>query len=129
MPLTRTLVKSAPLLVPTTRFSASAKVEVGHLVYISGEDEVDRASNASEKRAPAIGVVIRKLAKSVTIAMAGQVGVFKGLKPGATYYLGVDGGLVLASALPTAVGAVVQRVGVAANATTLLFMPGTEVVL
>jgi hypothetical protein len=116
-------------LVPTIKFSASAKVEVGHLVYVSGEDEVERASNVSEKRAPAIGVVIRKLTSSVAVAMAGQVGVFRGLKPGATYYLGVDGGIVLASALPTAVGAVVQRVGVAANPTTLLFMPGTEVVL
>jgi hypothetical protein len=98
-------------------------VSVGDLVYGTGAFTADAADNTSVATAPAIGVVIAKpLATTATVAYLGEVGAFAGLTPGAIYYLGTAGAVTTTP--PASVGNVVQRVGVAADATTMVLNPG-----
>jgi len=99
-----------------------AGVAVGELVFVSGAFAADEADNTSLATGPAIGVVVAKpTAVTATVAYRGQVGVFGGLTPGAIYYLGTAGGLTTSA--PAAVGNVIQRIGVAADATTMILDP------
>lgn len=110
-------------------YTVPAGVAVGDLVYVTGAFAADRADNTSLGTTPAVGVVIVKpTGTTATVAYVGEVAVFAGLTPGAVYYLGLLGALTTTA--PGTPGNVVQRVGVAADGTTLLLNPGlVDVVL
>ncbi len=102
---------------------------VGDVVYVTGSFTADQADNTSIATAPSIGVVIAKpLATTATITYFGEASVFAGLTPGAIYYVGTLGAITTSP--PVTAGNVVQRVGVAADANTLIVNPGlVDVVL
>jgi len=110
-------------------WTVPAGAVVGDLIYGTGVFTGALADNSSGTTVPAIGVVIAKpAATTATLAYFGEAASFAGLTPGAVYYVGLAGAVTLAP--PVAAGSVVQQVGVAASATTMVFNPGpTEVVL
>lgn len=102
-------------------FSCPGAVAVNDIVYISAGDTVSKANATSLATAPALGVVLAKPSGVTAQVMFGasEVTSFLGLTPGATYYLStVPGGVTTVP--PAAPGNVVQRVGQARNATTLI---------
>lgn len=102
-------------------------VSVGDIVYISANDTVAQADNGTEATA-AVGVVIAQPAANTnTVLYAGEASVFVGLTAGAMYYLGTSGGITTTA--PSNPGDVVQRLGRAKNATTLVFNPDSIDVL
>lgn len=106
-------------------WTCPAGVVVGDMVYISASDTVDRANATSIATAPAIGCVVSKpTATSASVLFdAQEVALFLGLTPGAVYYLDTADGQITTVA-PAVVGNVVQRVGYARNATTLVLHIG-----
>jgi len=91
-------------------------------VYLTGADSVDRADSDDASKQPLIGIVLEKpTLTSAVIAYYGEVNGFAGLVAGATYYLGVNPGQITNLA-PTTAGNIVQRIGFARNATTLVLM-------
>ena len=96
---------------------------IGNVVYVSANDEVNVASSASGSTAyPAIGLVF-EFDTGAAIATIVTDGVIKDAVTGGwTYgdeiYLGAVG--VLTNTKPSAVGTIVQMVGIAKNATDLL---------
>lgn len=97
-------------------------VAVGDVVYVTGAFAADVADRSAQATMPAIGVVIAKpLATTATLLYYGEAAVFAGLTVGIEYYVGTAGAIEAPSA--AAPGEVVQRVGVAISATTLLFTP------
>lgn len=110
------------IVSPAGAWTVDAGVAVGELVYVSGAFTADEADNTSLATGPAIGVVVAKpSAVTATIGYRGQISVFGGLVPGAIYYLGTAGGLTTSA--PATVGNVIQRIGVAADATTMILDP------
>ena len=102
-------------------WTVPAAVAVGDAVYVTGSFAADKADNTSLPTTPAIGIVIAKpLATTATVAYAGEVTVLAGLTAGAVYYLGVAGAITTVA--PGAPGNVIQRLGTAASATTLLLI-------
>lgn len=92
------------------------------LIYSSGVGEVRTADYTSISSAPAIGVIVRKPAVSkATVLFYGELDGFSGLTAGADLFLGPAGTLVGVAGLPTTPGYVVQKVGRALTATTVLF--------
>lgn len=95
-------------------------------VRISAADTLAKAQASGIATAPAVGFVLSKPTASTAILQnTGELGGFVGLTPGALYYLdqSVAGGITLTPpALPADLGSgkIVQRVGRARNATTLL---------
>lgn len=63
----------------------------------------------------------------ITIYFEGKNTALTGLVPGKKYYLGADGSVTATP--PTASGSVVQFLGIAINATTLVFEPNEGIVL
>lgn len=97
-------------------------VSVGDVVYGTGAFTADQADNTSTATAPALGVVIAKpLATTATVQYLGETAAFAGLTPGAMYYLGTSGGITTVA--PNTPGNVVQRLGIAADANTLILNP------
>lgn len=100
-------------------YACPTTVAVGEAVYLSAADTVDKA-DATDNTKIAIGVVTSKpTTTSAVVALFGEAPVFSGLTPGATYYLATTPGAVTAVP-PSASGNVVQPVGFARNATTLV---------
>ncbi len=96
---------------------------VGDLVYVTGAFTADEADASSVATSPAIGVIIAKPTPvTATLSYFGETAVFGGLTVGADYFLDTVAGGITTTA-PSTPGEVVQRVGVAINATTLLFDP------
>jgi hypothetical protein len=111
-------------------FTVPSAAAVGDLMYSSGSDTLARADNASISTVPAIAVVVAKpTSTTATVVYLGRVDVFAGLTPGADYYVGTSGALILASSLPSASGSVAQKIGTALAADALLFEPGEIVIL
>jgi hypothetical protein len=105
-----------------------AGVAVGDVVYVSAADSADQADNTSAATTPAIGVVLAKpTAVTATVLYLGEAPVFVGLTPGVEYFVGLVGGITTVA--PTGSGDIVQRVGVALNATTLIFNPDPTTVV
>lgn len=97
-------------------------VAVGDIVYVTGAFTADVADRTAPATMPAIGVVIAKpIATTATVLYYGEAPVFVGLTPGAEYFVGVAGAVETPGT--SIAGEVVQRVGVAANATTIVFTP------
>lgn len=103
-------------------WTVPAGVAVGDLVYVTGSFMAAQADNGALATMPGMGIVVAKPdATHATLAYFGEVGVFGALVPGAMYYAGLAGGIT--SVAPVAPGSVVQRLGVAASATVLVFNP------
>lgn len=115
------VIQSAP-----GAWSVSALAPVGAVVYASGPNAASVATQATLATTPVTGIIVAKPSPiTATVAYAGEVSVFAGLLSGAVYYLGLAGALTL---VPPGVGpAVVQRLGRAKNATTLVLFPGEPV--
>lgn len=69
------------------------------------------------------GFVLSGFAASVTATMFGvsNINTVVSAAKGSTYYLGTAGGIILAVALPTANGNIVQRLGTAHSTSAMLF--------
>jgi hypothetical protein len=103
-------------------YTVPGGVNVRDVVYLTGANTADVASNASEATGPAVAVVSSKpTGVTATLVYAGELGGFVGLTPGAVMYLGTAGAIIPVGSLPVAVGAVVQQVGAAIDANTMLF--------
>lgn len=100
------------------------------LVYSSGAGAMSTADNGGVLTAPAVAVVVRKPAVAVaTVLYYGELDGFSGLTPNADLFLGPAGTIIEAAGLPTAAGSVVQKVGKALAADTVLFFFHPPIVL
>jgi hypothetical protein len=109
-----TIVSSAPLNCP-------AGVNLFDAVYATiTNDSVDKANATSFATAPVFGFVITKpTATTCIVAYAGEVTGFAGLLAGEQYYLDTTNGAITLIA-PSGSGNIVQRIGSAKDATTLV---------
>lgn len=112
------------------QFTVPVATSVGDVVYITGANTADRADSAAIGTMPGIGIVKDKpTAGTATIIYVGMVTGLAGMTPGAVQYVGSLGALVESGALPSAPGSVIQQVGVAESATSLIFQPQQVLVL
>jgi len=97
-------------------------VVVGDLCYVAGADTLGIATALAPGNA-CRGMVINTTGAVATVLYGGEVqnGAWA-LTSGASYYLGAAGAFVLAGGLPGA-RVLVQEIGFARNATTLVFRP------
>lgn len=101
-------------------YACPVGVAVRDAVYLSAADGVDQADSDDSSKQPLIGIVVSKpSAITAIVAYYGEVTGFVGLTPGATYYLGTVPGTITTVA-PTTPGNIVQRIGFARSATTLV---------
>jgi hypothetical protein len=111
----------------TGSITASEALSAGNLCNIytnSGAANV-RKANATDATKPANCFVLASVASSAgaTVYFAGQIITgLSSLTPGTTYYLDITGGAITATP-PSTAGNVVQEVGVALSATSLMFNP------
>lgn len=127
--------------VVATDAAFTANYELGvvlnSLVYITGTGTVALADASSTATMPARGVVSAidyPAAGQALVVQQGEVPTFAGLTPGATYVASTTPGEILPEgsgdpAFPSASGEVIQTVGVALNATTLIVDAEPEMVL
>jgi hypothetical protein len=103
-------------------------VVVGDLVYATGADSCDRANASGIATMPVIGVVESKPTPiTCIVAKAGDVGGFVGLAPDAPYFAGLLAGQMALTA-PVGSGQVVQKIGYAKSATTLVIALGEHTI-
>ena len=102
-------------------YACPVTVAVSDLVYLSAGGTVDKASAASPATA-AMGVVLTKPTafSAVVLFGEGEASVFLGLTPTAQYYLSLVAGAVMIGVAGLGAGNVVQRVGQAKSATTMI---------
>ena len=110
---------------PSPAYSDFGATSVLDLAYISAADTLAQADATAIATAPAVGFVSAKpTVNTARLQTSGELAGFVGLTPGALYYLDqVPGQITLTPpALPGDAGSgkIVQRVGRARNATTLL---------
>lgn len=103
----------------------SGAVAVCDAVNVNGSDQVQRADATSAATAPVAGFVSFKPTVATSkLIYSGELGGFVGLVAGASYFLDVNPGQItqVPPALPAdaGTGKIVQRVGIAKNATTLI---------
>lgn len=103
-------------------------VSAGDLVYATGANTCDRANASGIATMPVIGVVQTVLnPTTVIVARAGDVGGFVGLTPDAPYFAGLLPGQMALTA-PVGSGQVVQKIGYAKNATTIVIALGEHTI-
>ena len=103
-------------------------VAEGEFVYFTGSNAVDQADSSVPAETPAIGLIVNKpTTTSCLLLHEGEPAIFSSLTPGSIYYLSTVG--TITATAPTTPGEVVQRIGVAVNATTLLLTLGEETLL
>lgn len=108
--------------VTSAIYNCPVTVNVNDAVYLSAADSVDQAASNIVTDRPCVGVVVAKpTATTCEIQYAGELGAFAGLVAGDTYYLSTTPG-ILTNIPPTAPGEIVQEVGFARNATTLVVL-------
>lgn len=103
-------------------YACPAAVAVNDAVYLTGADAVDQAEANSVATMPVIGLVAFKPTPiTCIIRYHDEQAGFAGLTPGATYYVSdsVPGGISTTAPVGPP-GYVIQRVGFARNATTLV---------
>ena len=111
------------------QFTVPVDVVFHDLVYITGGMTADKADNTSVATAPVAGIVVEKPTDTTaTLVFFGIVSGFTGLTPGAQVFLGEEGGIITPP-LPETPGTVIQKIGQAISATTLLLDPDTPIVL
>lgn len=112
------------------QFAVPSGVTVGDLVYATGADAADLADNSAVSSMPCFGIVIAKpTATTATLAFMGLVAGLSGMTPGLEQYVGTTGARVEAGSLPSALGSVIQQVGIAISPTTMILAPQAVVVL
>jgi hypothetical protein len=108
-------------------------VAVGDAVYVSAADTVDKADASAAATTPVVGFVVSKpLATTAIVQYDGELGGFAGLTTGARYFLALTAGEIALPGdadFPTLAGEVVQVLGVARNATTLVIDPELDYVI
>lgn len=101
-------------------YTCPLSLGVGDLVYLTGDTAIDKADNAAESTGPVIGIVVSKpTTTTAQIKSSGAVDGLTGMTAGEEQFLGTNGNRIESGALPTAVGSVVQHIGVAVSATTI----------
>jgi len=116
----------------TEDFAATCLVgaSVGQIVYLTGAagPAVDAALAAHPSSTyPAIGFISLKMSPTTcTVQTDGELAVFAGLTPGAIYYVDPVTPGAITSTPPSASGHVVQKVGQAKDATTILINLDTD---
>lgn len=104
-------------------WSCPANVAVNDAVYVSGADAVDLAdATAGGTAFPVIGFVVSKPTATTAVVQYGGLlpNTFVGLVPGGVYYLSETPGQIEPAGIIHPPGTIIQQVGVAKNATTLL---------
>jgi len=105
-------------------FTCTLPTAIGDVVYVNPLGIIDQASASTLGTTAAVGVVSAKPAGNIaTVRYTGALSVFGGLTPGQVYYLGVIPGSLISipADLP---GYVVQKIGVALDAATLMISVG-----
>lgn len=112
-------------------FTVPGAVAVGDLVYMTGSFAADQADNGGVSTSPGLAIVIDKpTATTATLAYSGAIDIpGASMTAGALQFLGSSGALIEAGALPSTPGSVIQQLGIALDADTLLFNPQPEIVL
>ncbi len=111
-------------------FTVGAGLNPGQLVYSDGSLTADLADNGDLSTSPAIGIIrVKPTATTATVTFSGRLAIFAGLTVGADYFMGTSGSTITAGSLPAAAGSVIQKIGVAVSATTLLLNIQLPVVL
>jgi hypothetical protein len=101
-------------------YNCSTGIAVRDAVYLSGSDTIDLAQADVVSERPVIGFVLSKpTSTSAIVQYTGEIVGFSGLTPGATYWLSETPGQITTTA-PITQGSIVQEVGWARNATTLV---------
>jgi hypothetical protein len=96
-------------------------VQVGDAVYLSGADSVDQAQADVATDRPVIGVVrIKPDSTHAIVQYYGECPLFGGLLAGKTYYLSATTPGGITDVAPSSDGNIVQKIGFARNATTLV---------
>ncbi len=98
--------------------TAGAGLVLFDMAYVSAADTAGRASAADATKVT-IGMVRALSGGMATVRKDGEVTGLVGLVPGTTYYLAVAAGGIT-SVPPSALGQIVQKVGVAVDVTTLI---------
>ena len=124
VPASLTSLANAPPY-PTLSANCLSSDAVGDLVYVTGDQVMDRyqvtkADRTESAKVPSIGLLVEKeSATECQVQTQGVVeGLFSGLTPGRTYFLGADGRPSLD--VTTVAGTYVQRIGVALGTDVLL---------
>lgn len=103
-------------------YTCPAGVAVLDAVYLSAAGAVDQADADDVSKQPLIGIVASKPgATTAIVTYYGELGGFVGLTPGDTYYLSTTPGQIT-NVAPGNPGDIVQRIGFAKDATTLMVM-------
>lgn len=101
------------------QYTVLAGVAIGTVVRISAADTVSAADAGAIATMPAIGVITAKpTSTTATVQWVGEISLFAGLIPGRVYF--VDSAGAITATAPVATGTVVQRLGVAKDASTLI---------
>jgi len=104
----------------SSAFDCPSTVLVGDVVYLSAANTIDKAVSDDVTKRPAIGFVKSKPTPTTAlIQWGGELAVYSGLTPGATQYLSAVAGQITEVA-PILPGNIVQKLGFARNATTLV---------
>jgi hypothetical protein len=95
-------------------------VSVRDVVYISGNNQVDKADASNLSKMPAIGFVVSVVGAKCIVRSSGTLGGFAGLVANATYWVSssVPGGIVFVA--PNGTARIIQEVGSGLKADTLL---------
>ena len=121
---------AATLVSGPGQYTVPMACVVSDLVYITGANAASKADNTGVATMPCMGIIVDKpTPTTATIAYAGMIGGLAGMTPGAMQFVGAAGARIEAGALPSAPGSVIQQIGVAETAISLIFQPRQVVVL
>lgn len=121
---------SAATLATTELYDCPAAVAVGDAVYLTATGTVDRARANALATMPVVGVVQSKPSATTCLVQTGDaLGGYAGLTVDAFYYASPTTPGALTATVPTTIGQVVQQVGFARTATTLVVSLGDVTVL
>jgi len=115
----------------TGTYSTTTQLAVNTAVFISSNNTASPAlAIQSDGYDPAVGIVISvQSATSVTVQYSGEVSTFTGLVVGQTYYLSDTTVGTITDVAPTKIGSIVQVIGYAKDATTLIVEIGDVIYL
>lgn len=110
-------------------YATTVGTAVRDIAYLSSSDTVEPADADDPGKQPVVGFVKDKpTTVTATVQYSGELSGFSGLTPGSTYFMSTTPGQITEVA-PSALGSIVQRVGFAKNATTLVVMIDRDFVI